>query len=106
MSVAGTLLSGGITLSDLASWLSPVMGRQVIDRSDTSDRFEFILKWTPDTFPRGLSKKAGSTHWAAIDDDGPSLPTALREQLGLRLESRTGPVKVLVIDRVSSLIPN
>jgi uncharacterized protein (TIGR03435 family) len=34
----------------------------------------------------------------AIDPDGPSLATAVSEQLGLRLESRKGPVDVLVID--------
>jgi uncharacterized protein (TIGR03435 family) len=35
-----------------------------------------------------------------------ALTSALKEQLGLKLESRTGPAKVLVIDSVSRLIPN
>jgi uncharacterized protein (TIGR03435 family) len=32
-------------------------------------------------------------------EEGPTLFTALQEQLGLRLESRKGPVEILVIDR-------
>jgi uncharacterized protein (TIGR03435 family) len=95
-----------VALSDLASYLAPITGRTVVDRTGSADRFEFVLKSTPDRISPGLSKKNGSKHWAAIDDDGPSLPTALREQLGLKLESKAGPVKVLVIDRVSRLIPN
>jgi uncharacterized protein (TIGR03435 family) len=106
MVVTGRILSGGVTLADLASYLSPITGRSVIDRTGAADRFEFVLKWTPDRIPPALSKKNGSTHWAAIDDDGPSLAAAIREQLGLKLESKNGPVKVLVIDRVSRLIPN
>ena len=39
----------------------------------------------------------------AIDPDGPSLATAVSEQLGLRLESRKGPVDVLVIDHAEKV---
>jgi uncharacterized protein (TIGR03435 family) len=36
----------------------------------------------------------------AIDPNGPSLFTALQEQLGLRLEAKRDKVDVLVIDRL------
>ena len=38
--------------------------------------------------------------------DGSSLMTALREQLGLKLESSRGPVEVLVIDNVEMPSPD
>src|SRR6185295_14360285 len=91
MMVPGRLMSGGVSLSSVADWLARDLGQVVVDRTGSTDRFEFTLTWTPDQFAPGLSKKRGSTHWAAIDDDGPPLPTALREQLGLKLESKTGP---------------
>jgi uncharacterized protein (TIGR03435 family) len=42
----------------------------------------------------------------APDPNGPSLEAALREQLGLRLESRKGPVEMLIIEHIEKLSGN
>jgi uncharacterized protein (TIGR03435 family) len=67
-----------------------VGGRLVVDKTGLTGNYDFTLKWTPDTV---VSTDAGV-------DAGPSLFTALQEELGLRLEPGKAPVDVLVIDRV------
>ena len=66
--------------------------RAVIDRIGLTGTWDIDLTFSPDG---GVAAPA-----AAPQDSGPSLFTALQEQLGLRLEPSTGPVQVLVIDRI------
>ena len=56
--------------------------------------YDFKLEWTPDPAP---SAPDGQPVITAV---GPSIFSALQEQLGLRLEATKGPVDVLVIDHV------
>jgi len=66
----------------------------VIDRTGLTGTFDVHLKWAADP-----STGAGGPG-TADDPTGPSIFTALQEQLGLKLESAKGPVEVLVIDHV------
>ena len=92
-------LDGG-TLSTLASLLSMVLGRPVIDRTGITGYFEIHLAFTPDdsAATRPVTTEPGAP--VAGAPDNPSLFQAIQEQLGLRLASAKGPVDVLVIDHI------
>ena len=84
----------------LATLLSRFERQTVIDVTGLAGAFTVDLKWTPDAL-RSHAPQDGAAPVVkgnALDVDGPSLPTALEEQLGLRLESRKGPLDVIVVD--------
>jgi len=95
---SGGLTSSGMGLTQLAAALfnsSQTTGvdRPVIDQTGLTGMFGFTLLFSSfDTVPR-------------VSDD-PSIFTALREQLGLKLEPGRGPVELLVIDSVEQPTPN
>lgn len=101
----GVLAAGAFPLSQLATALSPMVQRVVIDRTGLTGNFDAELKWTPDQLPQGPAPP-GAPPLPPIDPNGPSIFTALQEQLGLKLESTRGPVDVLVIDSVSQPTPD
>jgi bla regulator protein BlaR1 len=81
----------------IARFLSEQLGRSVIDKTGLTGKYDFALTWTPEfgqQFPGGDRPEAPPP----TDANGPSIFTAIQEQLGLRLESAKGPVDVLVID--------
>lgn len=81
------------------SWLlSQALDKPVIDQTGLAQFYDFKLEWTPEP-PPGL---AGRPDAAATlpATNGPDIYTALREQLGLKLESHKGPVEVMVIDHI------
>ena len=100
----GQLSGQGVPLDMLTGTLSNQLGRPVIDRTGLKGNFDFKLEWTPDpgqsAGPPGDGPRPGADAPPPPDPNGPSVFTALQEQLGLRLESQKGPVEMLVIDRV------
>jgi uncharacterized protein (TIGR03435 family) len=95
----GTIAAGGAALTELANALSPLVARVVENQTGLDGRFAFTLRWTPEQMSPGLERKARAMGLPPPDPAGSSLFTAVREQLGLKLDSRKGPVEVLVIDR-------
>jgi uncharacterized protein (TIGR03435 family) len=71
-----------------------VLGRPVIDKTGLTAYYDFKLEWAQD---EGVPGPDGKREIGG-DRIGPSLFTAIQEQLGLRLEPQKGPVEVLVID--------
>lgn len=90
----GTMLGEAASMTQLAYKLSRLLQRHVVDNTGLEGNYDFKLQWTPDL---GSPAPDGQT---GEDSSGPSLFTAIREQLGLRLEATKGPVDVVVIDHV------
>lgn len=93
----GNLAMGGTPLSQFANSLAMFVGRTVQDKSGLTGNYDVTLTWTPDQMPQ---RPPGAPEPPPADPNGPSIFTALQEQLGLKLDSQKGPVSVLVIDRV------
>ncbi len=98
----GQFTARGVTMVEMAQTLtqelSRELGRVVIDKTGVAGRYDVALKWTPDTGTAPIN--IGTEGTAPPPDSGPSIFTAIQEQLGLKLESTRGPVQVLVIDHV------
>jgi uncharacterized protein (TIGR03435 family) len=92
---AGSLAGHNSTTSQLAQVLSvesEIGGRTVIDKTGLTGKYDFTLKWIPD------SAMDVHSSGAETQENLPQLFTALQEQLGLRLASAKAPVDVIVVD--------
>jgi uncharacterized protein (TIGR03435 family) len=101
----GSISAGGVTLTELTRMLSQRTNRMVVDRTGLTGRYDFTMEFTPDQMPPPGAQLNGAP-LPAINPDGPSLFTALQEQLGLKLESARGPVETLIIDSVEQPTPD
>jgi uncharacterized protein (TIGR03435 family) len=101
----GNIMAGGTSLAVLAERLAPFVNRVVIDQTGLAGNFDLDLEWTPDQW-RTAQSPADAAQPPPITPDGVSLFTALREQLGLKLEATRGPVDVIVIDSVERPTPD
>jgi uncharacterized protein (TIGR03435 family) len=99
----GKISAQATTMPFFASVLSRQVGRTVVDKTGLTGTYDVTLDWTPDEGagpPPGGPAPPGQPDHASSSDSGPSIFTAIQEQLGLKLESAKGPVDVLVIDHI------
>ena len=90
----GQLTAISTTTKMLVETLSSLVGRPVINETGLDGQYDFMIEWTPDSAVQAAPDQPINA------TGGPSLFTALTEQLGLRLEARKGPVPVYVIEKI------
>lgn len=106
---AGNLVGNAVTLSWFATMLSQRLDRLIVDKTNLTGRYDIRLQWTPNAgeypydlggsrLPTSIIDMNGTT--VTLDPNGPSIFSAMQEQLGLKLESSKAPVELLVIDHV------
>jgi len=89
-------------MSLFANVLAGAVDDTVIDGTGLTASYDFTLEYY--SGPGGVGVKEGRE--PTPDPNGPSLESALRDQLGLRLESRKGPVEMLIVDHIERLSRN
>jgi uncharacterized protein (TIGR03435 family) len=79
-----------------ANILAAHLDETVVDKTGLNSSYDFMLEFRPES----VTESAKDTHEPAANLDGPSLFTALREQLGLELRRQKVAVELLVIDHI------
>lgn len=106
---AGTIAGNAVTLSLFARMLSQRLDRPVVDRTNLTGRFNILLQWAPSEtenrfdpggseFQESIIDTTGRS--VSVDHSGPSIFSAIQQQMGLRLQSAKAAVEFLVIDHV------
>jgi uncharacterized protein (TIGR03435 family) len=88
--------SAHLTMPQLAEMLSRRLGCPVLDRTGLAGAYRVTLEWAAEN----KVTKPGKPDKAEPDTDRPSIFTALRDQMGLRLQARKAPVEIFVIDHI------
>jgi uncharacterized protein (TIGR03435 family) len=87
------------SMASFASWLGPWIpsDKVVLDETGLAGEYDFQLHWMPQR-PAVASQDPGAPP-PPMEATGPTIFTALKEQLGLRLESKRGPIETIIVER-------
>ena len=102
------MIAANQTINWVADMLTPHVGRQVVNMTGLEGQYAFRLRFDPGDRamigPVAPPPPGGGDAVARVPrpdaDQFPDLFTAVQEQIGLKLESRKGPVELLVIDHL------
>ena len=104
-SAPGLLALGArnVTVDLIAGVLTGVgnLGKPVLNQTGLTGKYDFLLEFAPDRKP-----PPGVEGSAPLDSGGPGIEEALKQQLGLKLESTKGPVDVWIVDHVEHAAEN
>jgi uncharacterized protein (TIGR03435 family) len=79
------------------------LGRPVLDRTGLKGNYNFDLKWTPDVnSPGAMPGSMPGAETPPSDASGPSLFTAIQEELGLKVESAKDLEEVITIVHIEN----
>lgn len=91
------LISGTqVSMREFAGALSRLLDRPVADETALTALYDLTLEWTPDDAPPSPTNSEAS-------EPGPSLFSALQDQLGLRLQTQKVSVDIVIVDHVEKL---
>jgi uncharacterized protein (TIGR03435 family) len=104
----GHLTAQGIKLDNLASFLSGQLNQIVQNKSGLVGNYDFTLEWSPDADRPGGPRQAGGEAPSSPSEEnaGTSIFTAIKEQLGLRLEHQKSAIPVYVVENVEKPTEN
>lgn len=98
-----TIKAGSVTMATLITLLTPLLDRPAVDKTGLTGNFDFDLRYDGAAtlvLPGRGRATAVSPDVPPDPTKGPSIFTALQEQLGIRLDSQRGSVDVLAIKSV------
>jgi uncharacterized protein (TIGR03435 family) len=100
---AGRIIARGLDMPGLAAYIGSSPGRMVIDQTGLAGRFDVDLTYTPSFATSEALAQRGGTPPPGVDPSGPTLITALEEQLGLKLRPSRASVAFIVVDHIEPL---
>jgi bla regulator protein blaR1 len=95
---AGEVLLTSATLDQFANAVSDWVRQPVLNQTGLDGKYDLRLEWTPDQ-PMATASPTGAPPDQTADS-GPTIFTALQQQLGLSLQSRKNQALCKVVDRV------
>jgi uncharacterized protein (TIGR03435 family) len=95
-----------VKMEILARELSRPLGRPVIDQTGLKGDYDFELSYAPEgpggagAPPPGAGPGGSGSPGPAPGAEGPTIFTAVQEQLGLKLDSKKAPVEMFVVEKI------
>jgi uncharacterized protein (TIGR03435 family) len=105
----GRIQVEGVTSAGLAEILSAHMDRPVVDETSLTATYDVALNWTPETgdgtivsMKIAMARQRGE-EVKVPEASGPTLPVAIQQQLGLKMDAKKLPIEVLVVDHAEKV---